>query len=995
MKASVLASRAVETLNSGLMVTQPEPAQRSRSYRELILQEMNWMACDYYHERRWKEHSSRQICIGIKEAIVEKKRMNKNWVANECSVNMKRFWSGIISSNMDSSLISSDLAHYCKLVGEQYRNQLQTETGDLSNDYYIGERDLIAVTVPAPVPHPHTEVQPITNAKAPVKTNDVLDVTLLSMQSMGAELYGPIFRPPDDDMDMFTMPLMDPVRDDDFNALLVQHFCLKHNDQVISVSQGKPAEDVTPSSAISRKFNRQGNEPSCLAMSVRDFDLQVKPKPTFKGVMIKTNLTSIDFELLDAWMFSENPSWPMLAICLSYRSGASGLHRFEYTADYCKQVFDSFKKQPRGLVNSSRRLLGPRQRNAITTFLDYPMPKHKYRPVAEYTEVNASAELNAGHQLVRCSVRKPGKLVISSANSELGDTASAKRRGSLRAGFLLFKRKSQNRGAGGDMDSSKEVDCEDSVMGDEERENMEVDGGIDMGDSDDVDVKMSVDKSDVELQLPFSDSIYKNTGNLPITLLQRKEKSNIIGIIKQTLSRQKSTKLEEVPMSEAKGTVIALPQNALVEVDMTLGGHSRTFWKSDRTTDPVLQIPNMSYGEYSNRMSKQLRVGFLGIPAKMFAHSLFYSGRFCKNNRVRRVAVTISNAMKVIMPQTNMLYARLFEDNSAGVFGRFRHHSWQKMPEHTPDQHAEQLMKRYTGEVMVNSPSKKVKPHASAEAQVIETLAGFVNLKLSRGEVKPQGSISHDKIPIKHLEQVTPSSQFAMLQDEPPKEQQAPVAAPAIAGVPQAAGQPIVPHSSAMQSALVQQAAIPMGQQPIMPSPMQMQQMALHSMQQQHQLSHSQMAGQMHHGQLTPGTMTPNQIPHGQMTPGSVHPLQATSGSMMPNQMPHMKLPTSQVNPGGMPGLHVSQMQGKSPGIQLQMEQMKRLHPMDMAGNRRGMIPYDQMYYPQVAMPQYRYRPVPDANMMRVPMYPMALYNKQVPYPKAQDDQYRPQHMPR
>lgn len=975
-KATALASKALEILNSGLIVTLPEPSQRSRSYRELILQEMNWMASDYYHERRWKTHAGRQICIGIKESVMDRKTLNKNWLANECSANVKRFWAGIVAKNVDSAVISAELADYCSDVGEKYRNHIHTDTADVASDYYVGERDLIAVTVPVALPKPAMAAATATQTttKARIKSSDVLDMTLLSMQSMGAEFYSPIFRPPDDDLDMFTMPLMDPIRDDDFNALLVQNFCLKHSEPSSGLSQMKPVAESKVGPVISRKFHRVDNEPSCLAISVRDFDLQVKPKPPYQGELIRTNLTSIDFELLDAWMFADTPSWPMLAICLSYRSSASGLHRFEYSAQYCKDVFNTLKRQPRELVNSSRRLLGPRQRNAITTFLDTPPNKQKFRPTADYTKSDLSRE---GYNKSMLTQRATRRHTIHGNTSEAGNLKIVKKenqKASLKERFFTFKRNA-NRESQERMPTRRASHhTTGTVISDQGTRNTPR--------------RSSGEQGELEARLPFYDAPLRDIEKLPVTLLQRKENSNIIGIIKQTLSGQKNVVLQEVEINDAKGEVIAVPQNALVGVAITCGTHVvKKCYRSDRKTNPVLDMPNIPYGEYSNRMSKQLRVGFLGIPAKMFAHSLFYSGRFCKNNRVRRVAVTISNATKVMMPQPNVLYARLFEGDATGIFGRFRHANWQKAGEHSPDPHGELLLKKYIGEVMVSSPSKKAKASTSIDMQVAEILAEYVNLKLSRGEVKQQGVLITDKILLKNVEQVVSNSQPEQIQTRQIMAQQASMQMPmAATGVlQQTMGQSnMLP--SAIQSSHLQQQNASVAHPSKTSSPMQMQPITV--------------AMQPSHAQMNPGQMPSNAMmrvsaQQGQMASGAMQSGQITPGSMQSGQITPGSMQSGKITPA-MPQSPMQQQQMAGNVPPMHMDQMKRHNAMDIVAQRRTIMPYEQMYHPQVAMPQqYRYRQMPDMNMRRVPMYPMAMYNKQIPYPKAHEDPYRSQHMQR
>ncbi|CDR94166.1 hypothetical protein, conserved [Babesia bigemina] len=1020
-RAADLADKAMEMLRGGRIVTLPEPAQRSRSYRELILQEMNWMACDYYHERRWKVHAGKQLCIGIRDSVMDRKKLNKNWIASECTLHMKRFWAGIIANAQHHAAVSDELAEYCANIANKYNDQMHTDAGDVTRDYDVGERDLIAITVPV------VKLQGPNAAALKVRAqkNEVLEATILSMQSMGADFYRPLFRPPDDEMDMFTMPLMDPARDNDFNALLVQSFCLKHSNRPRALPRAKSELKPPQLPQVIRKFHRKANEPSCLAMSARDFDIQIKPKPTFNGHMVKTQLTAIDFELLDSWMLSDAPSWPMLAICLTYRSSASGLHRHEYSTEYCREVFLKLSRQPRGLVNSSRRLLGPRQRNAITTFLDAPPRRLKFEPLVDCHNRNGSDERNSATK--RQGLR--GAYNYGRRASHIKPVSrKRKRRRSLKAHYmeLLQNYRSAKRFAirrSNIDDSAMDVDGESettkmkavsasSVHGKKKKRQRRHS----------IEVIEHEPANEVQIRLPFSSSAVKDVGDLPVAFLQRSSQPTHPGPVGHT--SQQLTLLEEVPKDGARGEIIALPKNARIEVAITSGKKKMPpCHKSGREIEPVLHMPNVPYGEYSNRMSKQLRVGFLGIPAKMFAHSLFYSGRFCKNNRVRRVAVTIANSTKIMMPQPNMLYARLFEHDVVSIFGRFRTYNWQRTLDHPPDRHGEQLLKKYTTE-LANSSSKKLKP--APDTRAIEILAGYVSLKLSRGEGKQQGALGTTKILFKSIEQVDPITrqqhlaQFHNTPPPPPQPQQhmfmPPMQTMQMAGhgvSPHGAGQPMMlhpvmpppmnmapmptpqmPHIPMHHGSMAQGGRTPGSATPgsMTPLPNGAGQMMPPTMQQGHMTPGSLTPRQMALMKMPPGTMVAGGMQPGQMTPVGMQPGQMTPVGMQPGQMGPGKIP-----PGTMPGMPPMQlqMQSKAAAMQMHLEQLKRRPPMAMPGKRRPMMAYEQMYQPQVAPPPFRYRPMPDVNMMRMPMYPMAMYNKQIPYPKTHDDPYRSPHMQR
>ncbi|GFE54843.1 HSA family protein, putative [Babesia ovis] len=969
-----LAIKVMEVFCGGRIVTLPEPVQRSRSYRELILQEMNWMASDYYHERRWKMHAGRQISIGIKEAVMDRKRLNKNWVANECSNNVKRFWAGVIKNASHNHLMSKELSRYCMKISGKYNKYVQTDIEDTSKDYEIGAKDLIAITVPL-VPLRENAPEP----KAPMQKTDVIEVVALRMQSMGAELYRPLFRPPDDELDMFTMPLMDPARDNDFNALLVQNFCIKRCADLMSRSHARHENRAPHQPVLTRKFNRVTNDPNCLAISLRDFDLQIKPKALFEGLMVKSYLTPADFELLDSWMLTESASWQMLAICLTYRSSASGLYRYEYDVDYCKRMFASLKRPPRGLVNSSRRLLGPRQRNAITTFLDAPPRRHKFEPLVTLSDNGEQTKPSDSRHRVPMDIKE----VLSCCNKSTQQNFRQKRKltSKLEDKYLAHRKSASTYRDGPD---SYEMDVEDAEITtsshlDNDKHVATNTGILPKGHKGTTSVNMEI--NNVQINFPLSDLNVKDLEGLPVTFLQNKNGTSITGNDK-TQTRG-TIVLEKVDASDIKKAVIVIPKNARVEVAIASGKHKiPPCYRSDRKTDPVLHMSHIPYGEYSNRMSKQLRVGFLGIPAKMFAHSLFYSGRFSKNNRVRRVAVTIANATKTIMPQPNILYARLFEHDAVSMFARFRSLNWQRSINHAPGTRGEQLLKRYTAEVI----EKKGKP--PAELKLVEILAAYVDVKLARGERKRQTAFLPNKIPLKNIEQVVQNAQVmpippqAMMQQRnggPMPMQHMPLPGHNISPMPamQPAMMPQVMHMGPMQNMhMPMHPPMPQGPMPPPPNPA----VPMHHMP---MMPGGMKGGSMPPGSMNPGQMGPMKMPAVPIPPGSLAPGHMTPGGMHPGQMTPGKAP-----PGTMPGM--------PPPMQMNMEQMKRRPPMDMAGKRRPIMPYEQMYQPQAQGVPYRYRPMPDANMMRMRMYPMPMYSKQVPYPKAHEDPYRaPPHMQR
>ncbi|ORM41707.1 Uncharacterized protein BXIN_2752 [Babesia sp. Xinjiang] len=983
-----LATRAIEILKGGRIVTLPEPAQRSRSYRELILQEMNWMASDYYHERRWKLHAGKQISIGIKEAIMDRKRLNKNWIANECSAHVKRFWANIINKTGRYRPVSDEMTQYCHNIANRYLKHLQTDMGDPSKDYEIGERDLIAIMVPPLMQHDnaYTEITPINK-------NDVLEATILRMQSMGAELYRPLFRPPDDEMDMFTMPLMDPARDSDFNSLLVQSFCVKKWNQALIKQDETTTDNDEQSEDIDRDFTRENCDPSCLAISLRDFDMQLRPKPLLQGYMVKTELLAVEFELLDSWMLQQPPSWPMYAICLTYRSSASGLYRFEFSVEFCKETYETLKRHPRGLVNSSRRLLGPRQRNAITTFLDAPPKKRHFVPIApsQKDAKRIKNKIKTKYKIYNKKTKKRYKIYTRKKKSII--TKKRNRTQGLKDMYIRQKKKTflTKKSDNIIVDTCYIQNAQKVKNGKITHSKIHKNGFKNTKPHPNglktqlTNGKISAIRQDKDLQLALRFSKVMNT-NAKVrngTVVHCK-KGFTVARLKETICKEKRLLVAKVARGNPKRKGFRLPQNARMEVALASKKRVKPSYESNKKIEVIPLVPDMPYGEYSNRMSKQLRVGFLGIPAKMFAHSLFYSGRFSKNNRVRRVSLTISNTGKTVMPQPNVLYARLFEQDVGGMFGRFRTQNWQRNATCVPDPHGELLLKKYTNELM-NAADKKSKPQN--EFKPVEILAAYVNMKLTRGECKAQSTLGPTKIPLKNIEQVVHNAQ-----PPPPQNNQTTSQTRTGGNMPmthikiQAHG--VSPRGTA-QNAVVH-TAVP-----------------INNMQNSHM--------QLHHQQMQQASMPPAPNPTGQMGHVPMMTGGMQQGHMAPGQIMPMKMAQGQVPPGSMPGMpqagmpqagmHPGQMTpgkvppGPIPGMptqmQMNMEQMKRRPPMDMPGKRRPMMPYEHMYPPQVQPMQYRYRPMPDVNMMRMPMYPMPMYNKQVPYPKAHEDPYRAQHMQR
>ncbi|EDO06506.1 hypothetical protein BBOV_II005550 [Babesia bovis T2Bo] len=967
-----LAEKVMDFFSGGRVITRSEPMQSSRSYKELILQEMNWMACDYYHERRWKCHVNKQLSIGIKVAIMDRKKLNKNWVANECSNHVKRFWVEFLNGPQYCSPFSQELTEYCTNIANKYLNYTQADVEEGTKDYEMGPRDLIAIPVPL-VPLRDSSPEP----KVPISKISVIDAATLKMQSMGAEFYRPMFRPPDEDLDVFTLPLMDPIKDVDFNSFLVQNFCVKRCSHLKIRSHIKHEIRMPKMPLLSRKFIRVTNDPSCLSISQRDFDLQIKPKPLFHGLMVRTKLCSSDFELLDPWMISDSTSWPMIAICLTYRSSTSGLHRHEFGVDYCRKVFQNFKRLPRGLVNSSRRLLGPRQRNAITTFLGAPPRRQKYEPLVQLFD----REDDIKPQTKRSRVFNVQEMLHCCLGSTK-DEPTIKRRFSMSLEEMYMPQLKDSISYSNNLAQSnqdvdlyrenQEVVISLSSYSEDNDDNVEPSSGLLPLASSQGSSFENMDENLV--RFPLSDISLSGTTGLNLKCLRRKS------ITEQRRGASNTNDpiiFEKTDSATVDSETVVIPSNARLEVAIATGNFKqRPCFRSDRKTDPLLHMPNVPYGEYSNRMSKQLRVGFLGIPAKMFAHSLFYSGRFSKNNRVRRVAVAIATSTKIVLPQPNLIHARLFEHDAMSIFARFRNQNWQRTVNHTTGAHGEQLLKKYANEI-INSSDKRGNTHM--EIKPVDILAAFVNMKLQKNETMKQSVFLPNKILANTIEQVVASAPIPQNTQTPVAQQRNPQP---VRHTPMQ-GHGISPRATVQPNMMPQTVPVQQMQNTMLqmhPPQMQQQQqppMAPQPSPKGHMVHPSMIPGGMQQGHMTPGPMGAIKKAPAQLPPGSLPPAHMPGGGMHPT---HMVPGKAQPGP----------MQGMPPPMQL-----KRRYPVEPQGKRRPRGPYDQVYPQQMHQQSYRYRNMPDHHMMRIPIYPMAMYTKQAPFPKSHDDPYRGSHVQR
>ncbi|KAK2195590.1 Helicase-SANT-associated domain [Babesia duncani] len=619
-----LTKAAYSLVKNGFYVMPPEPPKRSRSYRDLILQEMCWMAIDYYHERRWKMHAARQISHAIVQKRIDRRRCKIDWAAKEYSEKVAIFWSNINLVNL-----SDELHTYCNKVAASAK---PLEFANQDYDIEIQQQDLMTITVPVYCNKTGTEV---ISAKTDV-ANTVLDW----MESMGTEYYRPIFRPPNEKCDCFTLPILDPASMSDFNMFFVLDYLIKvppttSGEDVVVPLPPLQISNAPQSTLMHPRRIIKDDDPMCLTFNLSDL-LQTKNSPQMLPVPQKLTLkynhpseltSNYGFELLDDWMLSHPINWDLVATALGLRCSNGGLYPLEFSATAIKRGYFNLKCPPRGIFNSARKLLGPKQRSGIFSHVLKSSVMVRYRHVSR-------------------------PLLNTNGNSFSG------------------------------------------------------------------------------AKLPFA--LDRDIGEIPTNWCKALEPN-------KSLFSLSGYHLVQNPQGHVANS-IAIPatvrQEIAIQTNVSTGSSVELIQKS--------RMPcRMSYTELSYRINKQLRIGFFGIPAKIFINSLFYSGRCCKDSRVKRVATTITAAPKYVSQQIHMLYSKMFEADLLKSQGpkmgnRAPRMMWGKRNEVGQDENVTELVQKYSREVTAH-----LGTHHPDD--IVHVLASYVAIAIERGDARYHGFLEHDK----------------------------------------------------------------------------------------------------------------------------------------------------------------------------------------------------------------------------------------------------------
>eukprot|EP00923_Selenidium_pygospionis_P028363 GHVN01051000.1.p2 GENE.GHVN01051000.1~~GHVN01051000.1.p2 ORF type:complete len:335 (-),score=38.36 GHVN01051000.1:3953-4957(-) len=90
-----LGERAVLLLEDRAL-KKPEPLDCHRTHWDMVLQEVNWMALDFYEERKWKVHTALKLSRAIRHRNQAKEQAKETYVANRCSSLIQSFWLGVV-----------------------------------------------------------------------------------------------------------------------------------------------------------------------------------------------------------------------------------------------------------------------------------------------------------------------------------------------------------------------------------------------------------------------------------------------------------------------------------------------------------------------------------------------------------------------------------------------------------------------------------------------------------------------------------------------------------------------------------------------------------------------------------------------------------------------------------------------------------------------------------------------------------------------------------
>eukprot|EP00375_Theileria_parva_P002392 XP_765070.1 hypothetical protein [Theileria parva strain Muguga] len=765
-------------VKNGHSILAPEPSQRSRSYRDLIMQEMNWMAVDYYQERRWKSHIAKEISNSITTSIIDRKRLKRDWPAKICSYNIEQFWINIklvtngtintisrhksvkvhgkhrhshhsvnnvngdngnsikssSSSNGSSEgsvngngrevgiVLSSSLMDYCTRIVAGRRIDFRKQ--DIVEDVPRRRSELLALTVPV---YKNVNTNSVNIAK-----KEVVDATVNQMVVLGAELYPQLHRPPDDEIDVFTLPALNPKHEYDYNTLLLLLHSLKATmfasvrDSAVGLPKPATTTTTAPTGLSSllpiRRIPRDEIDPLSLSVNYRDFiDNSSVQSPHPQKLVLKweePTLNEADFELVDTWLL-ESRCWPLISIALNLRSSSGGLLRREFSPKACKEAFYRMSKPPRGLVNSSKKILSPKQSKTILSFINPPPKTFKFTPIISSDRMT-SPRTGPPTSQPSTSSETGIKNVFGEVCSYLRDKSSLY---TCSTPLLSKKESFFSRFKSPDPKPDKRLLLK--LVN-------KVDSNVHKNDLFLVPHNVKVEAS---LSLnPHNHIFPQELLNFILSNVQTQGDDNV----EQSLDVTSKTRYLLCGNDKYGATHRFSSLNSAVTLATSVSSYDNV-------------VRNFAYSELSTRINKQLRIGFLGIPTKMFLYSLFYCGRIKPDYRVRRVALSIATLGKFI-PPPHLLYGKMFDPDINLILTKSRPSSYEKQRSKSVENQeafTSELVQNYSKEIYL---STNTKPD---ENNVPTLLASFTQVSLSKGKVCNQSSFSPKKIVRKPTQYIT------------------------------------------------------------------------------------------------------------------------------------------------------------------------------------------------------------------------------------------------
>ncbi|UKK02007.2 hypothetical protein MACK_001361 [Theileria orientalis] len=625
------------------------------------------------------------------------------------------FWLKI-KENGEVSGISNALQEYCQRMVSG--KNLWFNSHEVVEEAPPKRNDLLAITVPV---YKNANTNSVNVAKS-----EVVSATLNHMLVLGAELYPQYHRPPDDEIDVFTLPALNPKHEFDYNTLLLMLYSLKGNmlkkmsrqefkTMLTNVSKYKTYHPQQPlaSTLPVRRLPRDDIDPFSLSVNYRDFlDNSPVPPMYLQKMVLKWEdhvINDSDFELLDSWML-EKRCWPLISIALNLRSSSGGLMRREFSPKVCREAFNKIRKTPRGLVNSSKKLLGPKQTKTILSFIDAPPRNYKFKLIVP----------------PECSTTDP---IVKLMKSDSGENQMK----TLFGEVLRYYREESK------LYSMTQAGKKESFY-----------SILRLGGEHKPDKKLLLKEVDSECSdafvVPLNAKVEvlstNPSVNLPTGLV---ELMSYDGNMEQFAINKLGTRKapEGAPSPQARNRFVRYSGkrfgvnhrfsslNSVVTLATSLNSHDNV-------------VRNLGYSELSTRINKQLRIGFMGIPTKMFVYSLFYCGRIRPDFRVRRVALSISSINK-FMPPPHLLYGRMFDTEISLVLNKPRPMPYDKQrskSSDTQDSFTNELVQGYSNEV-----SSYLKTRAD-ETNLPTVLSMFAQVSLAKGNVTNQSCFSNKKIPI-------------------------------------------------------------------------------------------------------------------------------------------------------------------------------------------------------------------------------------------------------